>query len=127
MTERNVIHCAFPTGATRMAIADFVSGRGWDLDTVQPGSLLHVGDTLIIGWLGDDHILLQFRRNGGTYLEGRAQYAELQGEGIVDGSGNGFPVRLTFTGQGVLQVEFTPAGGGPINNGGGTSSGPGGN
>jgi len=110
-----------------MAIEKFVSGRGWDIETCAEDSVLRRGDTLIIGWLGGKHILLQFRRLGSTLMEGYAKYKNSTGGGIVAGTIANLPVRLSFTAHGILQIYIELPGGGESPNGGGTSSGPGGN
>lgn len=110
-----------------MAIKKFVSGRGWDVDTLTTDSILELGDTLIIGWLGGKHMLLQFRRKGSTIMECRAKYKSSLSGGIIAGTITNFPIRLNFTTQDILQIYIEIPEGGESPNGGGTSSGPGGN
>jgi hypothetical protein len=112
-----------------MSIERFVSGKGWIIDPPAPGSLLVAGDVLIIGWLGDIHVLLLFKRKEKTVFECRATYANVDGDETLSGPfDRAHTLRLSFTGAGVLKVDINPRSeGGPSPNGGGTSSGPGGN
>ncbi len=72
-------------------------------------------------------MLLQFLRLGSPFLECRAKYKNSTGRGIVAGTIANFPVRLSFTAEGTLQIYIGLPGGGESPNGGGTASGPGGN
>ena len=110
-----------------MAVSDFISGRGWDIDTVTVPSRLQIGDRLFIASFGNDKVLLIFERGGVRFIEGRARYIPNIAGGSLVGLMMGMTIRVQFAGSNKLDIQYSTEGGGPSPNGGGTSSGPGGN
>lgn len=110
-----------------MAVSDFVSGRGWDIDVVTEGDFLRVQDRVCIASFGNQNIFLIFERDGTTVLEGRARYSPNMSGGFIAGVIMGINFHLQFDGNGKLKFRYSTGGGGPSPNGGGSSSGPGGN
>ena len=117
-----------------MAIEDFISGRGWDIDSAGASSELQVGDRVYIATFGNNAVYLMFERNGSRFMEGRAHYKPNTMGGTITGtlsvaatgSVTCLFVRLQFIGN-LLDVSFSTSAAGSSPNGGGTSSGPGGN
>ncbi len=109
-----------------MAIEDFLSGRGWNIDHVGAGDELQLGDCVYVATFGNNAVYLMFERNGARFLEGRAQYMPNAMGGSITGTINGLSMRLQFAGS-TLDVYYSTGAPAQNPNGGGTSSGPGGN
>ncbi|MBN8740380.1 MAG: hypothetical protein BGP24_01525 [Lysobacterales bacterium 69-70] len=109
-----------------MAIEDFLSGRGWDIDLVSSGNELQIGDRLYIATFGNNNVFLMFERQGNVFRKGRALYKPNAMGGAITGTIDDLFVRLQFAGN-ALDVYYSTSAPAPSPNGGGTSSGPGGN
>lgn len=110
-----------------MAISDFVSGRGWEIDVINDGNFLRVRDRLYIASFGNQNVFLIFERDRTTIMEGRACYYPNLSGGRIGGLIMGYEIALQFDGDGNLEITYSTGEGGESPNGGGTSSGPGGN
>jgi len=107
-----------------MAIEDFVSTKGWKITEVAIDSVLMIDDVLYIAKLQGDALQLVFKRAGAVFLEGPALFTNDVVAGVLEDK----HVRLKFAGLRLdISIRYSKPGGGPSPDGGGSSSGPGGN